>query len=43
MRYQLLTYLALLAIVSLGRADTVTLNNFNNNTPATVTFVFPEE
>ena len=41
MRYYLLACLALLASASLGRADTLTLNNFNNNTPATVTFVLP--
>jgi hypothetical protein len=41
MRYHLLTCLALLASASLGGADTITLNNFNNNTPATVTFVLP--
>jgi hypothetical protein len=38
MRSLLLVCLALTTSASLGRADFITVNGFNNNTPATVTF-----
>ena len=38
MRYYLLACLTCLATASFGRADFITVNGFNNNTPATVSF-----